>query len=107
MATLNKAVLIALIALSVTPVPVAAYSGALSYYCVRWLAWVSASPDKSRLWFRYNDLNRRSIPGVVRIYIQAVASTLQYLTDPFVNAAFQAYHRGKMSKGGEGRRETV
>ena len=107
MAALNKAVLMALIALSVTPVPVVAYSGTLSYDCVRWLAWVSASPYKSRLWFRYNDLNRRSIPGVVRIYIQTVASALQYLTDPFVNAAFQAYYRGEMPKRGEGRRETV
>lgn len=48
----------------------------LAYDCVCWLAWVSAGPDKSRRWFRYDDLNRRRIPGVVWIYIQAMASAL-------------------------------
>ena len=36
-----------------------------------------------------------------------MASALQFLTDRFVNATLQAYHRGERSKGGEGRQETV
>ena len=79
----------------------------LPYNCVCRLAWVSPGAQEPRRRLSDDNLDRSSIPGVVRIYVQAVTPALQFLTYRFVNAALQAYHRGEMFKGGEGRREAV